>query len=201
MGKLRSILLTTICKWATSNLLWLYWQMSRAVCFFSNVNRLWQEDREATLKVFSSTHLANAFVWNLGVIQQSRQLPLEWRVTGVRAWRLYYSCLGSEKARLWWERRDSSETWQCINLSVCRSTEVKRFPDPLTHRSDLTSLYIAWAHDKGTADRWKEGIKEQAAVLMFSLSAWLNVSSILWFHMCVCCLNVLCKWISRFIGR
>ncbi|TNN72830.1 hypothetical protein EYF80_016941 [Liparis tanakae] len=40
-----------------------------------------------------------------------------------------------------------------------RPGEVKRLPDPATHGSLLTSLSIAG--DKGAADRWREGIKEQ----------------------------------------
>ncbi len=60
----------------------------------------------------------------------------------------------------------SADARQCMNLSVWRSTEVKRFPDLVTHRSDLTTLSIACARDKGTTGRWREKIKEQAALVM-----------------------------------
>ena len=141
------------------------------------------------IKVLTPPHLANAFVWNLRVIQQSWQLAVKWRVTGVRAWRLYYSCVRSQSCG---GSGDLTE-YNSVCLKVNRSEGV---PDPLTHRSLLTSLSIACAHDKGSADSWRR-IKEQAAPLMTWELSFLNCVVkwwlLLWFHTCIWSLNVLCK--------
>lgn len=122
MGKLRSISLTTICKWATSNLLRLCRQMSQVV--FGDSSSLTERRKE---RLPFKPHLVNAFVWNLYVISPSWQLQAKWRVTGVRAWRLYYGCLRSQEARLRRERpvwcRDLT-VYKSVCLKVNRSEEV-----------------------------------------------------------------------------
>lgn len=165
MGKLRSISLTTICKWATSNLPWLYWQITQVFFFLSPSNSLslTRGQKGYPSKVSTSPHLANAFVWNLGVIHQSWQLPVKWRVTGVKAWHLYYGCLRSQQAWLRWEPKDLT-VYKSVCLKVNRSEEVPRPRDPQVQLDN--SIYTACAHNKGTTDREKEKIKEQAALLM-----------------------------------
>lgn len=164
MGKLRSISLTTICKWATSNLLWLYWQMSHVVFW----DRPSLTGRQRGYPSKSSPHLIwlmHLFeIWVLFSNHDNYRWNEEWQGSEPDVFITVVSDHGRRDCGRSAEAR--AETWQCINLSVWRSTEVKRFPDPVTRRSDLTTLSIACAHDKGTADRWKEKIKEQAALLM-----------------------------------
>lgn len=137
------------------------------------------------ITIFPAPHLANAFVWNLCAIRlhDNYRWNEEWQgsepdvfITVVSDHRRH-GCGVSAEAR--------GETWQYINLSVWRSTEVRRFLDPLTHRSDLTTLSIACAHDKGTADRWKEKIKEQAALVMTSKLDFLELLHGLFESLCV----------------
>ncbi len=144
MGKLLPISLTTIRKWATSNLLWLYWQMSHFFFFFSSKQHISDRMTERLpIKVLTSPHLANAFVWNLCVIQQSWQLPVKWRVTGVRAWRIYYACLRSQKGRLWKERRRST-VYESVCLKVNRSEEVPWPRDPQVRLDNSIYSLCSW---------------------------------------------------------
>lgn len=155
MGKLRSISLTTICKWATSNLQWLYWQISQVV-FFSKQPVSDESTKRLPIKVSTSPHLANAFVSNLCVIQQSWQLPVKWRVTGVKAWCLYYNCLQSQKARLWWERRDSHgdlTVYKSVCLKVNRSEEVPRPRDPQVRLDNSIYSLCQWQRQRWQIER------------------------------------------------
>lgn len=156
MGKLRSISLTTICKWATSNLLWLYWQISQVVSFFllslSLLSKVPRSDRteRRPITVPSSPHLANAF-W-----MESECYSAITTITGEMKSDRGQSLLSLLQLSPITEGRaeeGAPESWQCINLSVWRSTEVKRLRDPVTHRSILTTLSIAHVYDKGRADR------------------------------------------------
>lgn len=154
--------MTTIRKWARSNLMWLYWQMRHFL--FLTKQAVSDRNRKSSPPLIWLMQLFEIFVpfsnddnyrWN----EEWQGSKLDVFITVVSD-HGRHRCGGSTSAH--------RETWQCINLSVWRSREVRRFPDPVTHRSDLTTLSIAWSHDKGTADRWKDKIKEQAALLVTS---------------------------------
>lgn len=151
--------------------------------FLSSPNQAVSDKRTERLpiKVFTSSHLANAFVWNLGVIRQSWQLPVKWRETGVKAWRLYYGCLRSQKARLWRERRDLT-VYKSVCLKVNGSEEVLRPGDPQVQLDN--SIYSMWPWQRHS---WQIGRENERAVGtsddlsgVFSrrIIPWLNVSPI-----------------------
>lgn len=204
MGKLLSISLTTICKWATSNLLWLFWQISQVGGFFP-CNQSVSERRTERLpiKVFTLAHLANAFVWNLKVIQQSWQLLVKWRETGVKAWRLYYGCLRLQKALPWLERRDLT-VYKSVCLKVNRSEEVPQPHDPQVWLDISIYSLCPWQRHSWQIERENKRADcasddDLKGICWRRIIAWLNVSSVA-DSVCLWCLKCLCWCVSQSVG-
>lgn len=178
--------------------------------FFSPPSKQPDSDRKTErlpIKVLTSPHLANAFVWNLSAIQQSWQLPVKWRVTGVKAWRLYYSCLRSQEARPWWERRDSRRdltVYKSVCLKVNRSEEVPQPCDPQVRLDNSIYSLCPWQRYRWQMERENKraGCTSDDLDGVFSrrITAWLNVSAMVWFSAWFSWLNVSRKWFSHVVG-
>lgn len=136
--------------------------------------------------IFPVPHLANAFVWYLCAIWCSWQLPVKWRVTGVRVGRLYYSCLRSQEARLWRERRGSwgdLTVYKSVCLKVNRSEEAARPRDPQVRLDNSIYSLCPWQRH-----RWQmERENKRAGCTCDDLKAWFSgiITWSLWFFVCL----------------
>lgn len=155
MDKLHSISLTTICKWATNHLLPLY---AKSVFFFFfsffNCLSLTRGQKGSPSAHSPSAHLANTRVWNMAVIQQSWQLREKRRATG-SAPDVFITVVSNHRRQ---RLRRQPETWRWINLSVWRSTQVKRCPDPPDLQVQLdNSIYslCPWQRHSWQTERGK----------------------------------------------
>lgn len=140
--------------------------------------------------ILPALHLANAFVWNLCAIRCSWQLPVKWRVTGVKARCLYYSCLRSQEARLWRERRGSwwdLTVYKSVCLKVNRSEEVPRPRDPQVWLDNSIYSLCPWQRHHWQMERENKGADCTCDDLKARFSGIITWS--LWFFACLWCLK------------